>query len=43
MWLFIYTHEVEWTSFLIHYFSENPVALGIEPGISGSLARNSDH
>jgi hypothetical protein len=26
-----------------HYFSENLVAPGIEPGISGSVARNSDH
>jgi hypothetical protein len=26
-----------------HYFSENLVAPGIEPGTSGSIARNSDH
>jgi hypothetical protein len=26
-----------------HYFSENLVALGIEPGLCGSVARNSDH
>jgi hypothetical protein len=25
------THEAEWTPFQTHYFSENPVALGIEP------------
>jgi hypothetical protein len=25
-------HEVEWTPFHIHYFSENLVAPGIEPG-----------
>jgi predicted Kef-type K+ transport protein len=29
--------------FQTHYFSENQVALGIEPGIAGSVARNSDH
>jgi hypothetical protein len=37
------THEVQWTPFQAHYFSENLVAPGIEPGISGSVARNSDH
>jgi hypothetical protein len=26
------THEAEWTPFQTHYFSENLVALGIEPG-----------
>jgi hypothetical protein len=26
------THEAEWTSFHTHYFSENLVAPGIEPG-----------
>jgi hypothetical protein len=26
------SHEVEWTPFQTHYFSENVVALGIEPG-----------
>jgi hypothetical protein len=26
------THEAEWTPFQIHYFSENLVASGIEPG-----------
>jgi hypothetical protein len=25
------THEAEWTPFQTHYFSENMVALGIEP------------
>jgi hypothetical protein len=35
------THEAEWIQ--THYYSENIVARGIEPGISGSLARNSDH
>jgi hypothetical protein len=29
--------------FQTHYFSENLVAPGIEPGICGSVARNSDH
>jgi hypothetical protein len=29
--------------FQAHYFSENLVAPGIEPGTSGSVARNSDH
>jgi hypothetical protein len=27
-----YTHEDEWTPFQTHYFSENLVAPGIEPG-----------
>jgi hypothetical protein len=27
-----YTHEAEWTPFQTHYFSENLVASGIEPG-----------
>jgi hypothetical protein len=26
-----YIHEVEWTSFQTHYFSENLVAPGIKP------------
>jgi hypothetical protein len=26
------TQETEWTPFQTHYFSENLVALGIEPG-----------
>jgi hypothetical protein len=38
-----YPHEAEWTPFQIHYFTENLVAQGIEPGTSGSVARNSDH
>jgi hypothetical protein len=33
----------EWTPFLIHCYSKYMVALGIEPGTSGSAARNSDH
>jgi hypothetical protein len=27
-----FTHEADWTPFQIHYFSENLVAPGIEPG-----------
>jgi hypothetical protein len=27
------THEAEWTLFETHYFSENLVVLGIEPGL----------
>jgi hypothetical protein len=38
-----YPHEAEWTPFQTHYFSENLVAPGIEPGTSGSVAWNSDH
>jgi hypothetical protein len=38
-----YPHEAEWTPFQNHYFSENLVAPGIEPGSSGSVARNSDY
>jgi hypothetical protein len=37
------TIEAEWTPFQTHYFSEKLVMLGIEPGTSGSVARNSDH
>jgi hypothetical protein len=36
-------YAAEWTPFQIHYFSENLVAPGIEPGTSGPIARNSDH
>jgi hypothetical protein len=38
-----YPHEAEWTPFQTHYFSENLVVPGIEPGTSVSVARNSDH
>jgi hypothetical protein len=31
------------TPFQTHYFSENLVGPGIEPGITGSVARSSDH
>jgi hypothetical protein len=32
-YLLSYPHEAEWTPFQTHYFSENLVAPGIEPGI----------
>jgi hypothetical protein len=35
-------HDAEWTPFQTHYFSEALVAPGIEPGTSGSVARNSN-
>jgi hypothetical protein len=35
--------EAEQTPIQTHYFSENLVALGIEPGTSESVARNSGH
>jgi hypothetical protein len=35
-------HETEWTPFQTPYFSENLEGPGIEPGSSGSVARNSD-
>jgi hypothetical protein len=31
--------EAEWTPFQTHYFLENLVASGIDPGSSGSVAR----
>jgi hypothetical protein len=34
--LHIYPHEAEWTQFQTHCYSENVVALEIEPGISGA-------
>jgi hypothetical protein len=42
-YLLKYPHEAEWTPFQTHYFLENKVEPGIEPGTSGSVARNSDH
>jgi hypothetical protein len=30
--LLICTHEAEWTLFQTHYFSENMIAQGVEPG-----------
>jgi hypothetical protein len=41
--LLIYPHEAERTPFQTHYYSENLVAPGIEPGTSGSVARKADH
>jgi hypothetical protein len=35
--------RTEWIPFQTHYYSENLTAPGIEPGTSGSAARNSDH
>jgi hypothetical protein len=37
--------NIDWpeTPFQTQYFSENPVALRIEPRASGSVGRNSDH
>jgi hypothetical protein len=32
-----------WAPFQTHHFSENLVAPRIEPGISGSVVKNSDH
>jgi hypothetical protein len=34
-----YAHEAEWNPFQTHYFSENLVAPGIEPGTSASVAK----
>jgi hypothetical protein len=31
------THEAEWTPFQTHYFSENLVVAGLEPGINNFL------
>jgi hypothetical protein len=36
-------HETEWAPFQTSCFSENVQAPGIEPGTSGSVARNSDY
>jgi hypothetical protein len=41
--LLICTQEAEWTPFQTHCFSKHLVTPGIEPGTSGSVARNSDH
>jgi hypothetical protein len=42
-YLLNYPHEAEWAPFQTHYFSENLVVPGIEPGTSGYVARNYDH
>jgi hypothetical protein len=41
-YLLNYPHEAEWTPFQTHYFSENTVAQGIEPGTSGSIASTTE-
>jgi hypothetical protein len=41
--LLSFPHDSQWTKFQTHCFSENLVALGIEPVTYGSAARNSDH
>jgi hypothetical protein len=40
--LLIYPQEAEWHPFQTDYYSENVMALGIEPGTSGTVERNSD-
>jgi hypothetical protein len=42
-YLLYYPYEAEWTQFQTHYFSENLVALRIEPQIFGSVARSYEH
>jgi hypothetical protein len=42
-YLLIYPHKAEWTPLQTHCYTENLMALGIEPRTSGSAARNSDH
>jgi hypothetical protein len=42
-YLLICAHEAEWTPFQTNYYSEDLVAPEIEPGTSGSAARNSEH
>jgi hypothetical protein len=37
------SYEAEWTLFQNPNFSENVVGPGIEPGTSGSIARNCDY
>jgi hypothetical protein len=42
-YLLNYPHEADRTLFLLHYFSDNLVAPGIEPGTSGTVVRNSEN
>jgi hypothetical protein len=42
-YLLLYPHEGEWTPFQTHCYSENLVALGIEPRTSESAARTDIH
>jgi hypothetical protein len=37
-----YPHDADWTPFQTHDFSENVVAVGMEPRTSGSDVKNSD-
>jgi hypothetical protein len=41
--LLSYSYEAEWMPFRTHYYLQNMVAPGIEPGISGLVASNSEH
>jgi hypothetical protein len=41
--LLTHHHEAEWTPLQTHYFSENQLAPGFEPGTSGTVATNSGH
>jgi hypothetical protein len=43
MQLLSYPHEAVWIPFQTHYFSEKPVALRVEPGTPGFVARNSNY
>jgi hypothetical protein len=38
-YLLNYHHEDEWTEFQTHYFSEELVALGIEPGTISDIRK----
>jgi hypothetical protein len=42
-YLLSYLDEAEWNLFQTHCVSENLAAPGIEPGTSGSVARNTDY
>jgi hypothetical protein len=42
-WLLSCPQEAEGAPFQTHFYYENLVAPGIEFGISGIIARNSDH
>jgi hypothetical protein len=40
---YCFSQVAEWTPFQTHYYSENLLVPGIEPGTSESVARKSDH
>jgi hypothetical protein len=42
-YLLSYPHVAELAQFQTHYFSQNLVGPGIQPGSSGFVARNSGH